>query len=99
MSKEDSSSAQRLEDQVTKYRRVLEGEVASHRLFSRITLATGAGLVLAGVAITYYYASLGWLLVIVGILRVLNTLFDLQRKDDLDRKLKQLDREFGRGAN
>lgn len=72
---------------------VLEKEVASHRLFSRITLVTGVALILVGIVATYY-SSLGWLLVLVGILRVLNTLYDLQRKDDLDQKLKQLDREF-----
>jgi hypothetical protein len=98
LSKKESSDIQLLEDQVIRYRRVLEREVASHRLFSRIALVTGAGLVLGGIAATYYYASLGWLLVIVGILRLLNTLYDLQRKDDLDRKLEQLDREFGRSV-
>ncbi len=84
---------QRLEDQIMRYRMVLEKEVASHRLFSRITLVTGVALILVGIVATYY-SSLGWLLVLVGILRVLNTLYDLQRKDDLDQKLKQLDREF-----
>ncbi len=85
---------QRLEDQIVRYRMVLEREVASHRLFSRITLVTGVALILGGITASYYYPPLGWLLVIVGILRVLNTLYDLQRKDALDQKLKQLDREF-----
>ncbi len=70
--------------------------MASHRLFSIITLVTGVAFILGGVVATYYFGSLGWLLVIVGIIRVLNTGYDLQRKDDLDQKLKQLDREFGR---
>ena len=96
LSNEDFSNVQRLEDQATRYRRVLEKEIASQRLLSRITLATGVGLILAGIATTYYYYPLGWLLILVGILRALNTFYDLRRRDDLDLKLRQLDREFGR---
>jgi hypothetical protein len=92
---EEFSSVQQLKDQIIRYRTVLEKEVATHRLFSRVTLVSGVALILGGIVATYY-SPLGWLLVFVGILRVLNTLYDLQRKDDLDRKLKQLDREFRR---
>ena len=57
----------------------------------RVLLALGGG-------ITYYsadYASLGYLLLIVGLLRLLNTFYDLQRGDDLKRSLKDMDEKFG----
>jgi len=73
------------------------GEVAPHRAFSRIALATGVMLLLAGIPLAYYYTPIGWLFVLVGVLRLVNALNDLLRKDDLKRKLELLDTEFGRG--
>jgi preprotein translocase subunit Sss1 len=62
LSKEPLPPGQQLEDQIIRYRMVLTKEAASHKLFSRITLVTGLGLLLTGIVGTYYYAPLGWLL-------------------------------------
>src|SRR5712692_6339167 len=88
-----------LEDELTWYREVITREIQSHRLFSRITVLTGLGLVALGGAIAFYsadYATLGFLLLLVGALRFLNTFYDLQREDSLKRSLRALDEKLGR---
>ncbi len=84
------------EEQVLEYRKVLRAEVRSHRRFARIGITTGAGLLVLGIAIAYLYAPLAWLLAIVGLLRIVNSTFDLQREDELQRILRRLDERFGR---
>lgn len=87
------------EDEAGQYRMLLVGEIRNHKLFSRVTLATAAGLLSLGGGIAYYspnYATLGYLLLIVGFLRFLNTFYDLQREDSLQRSLKYLDEKFER---
>ena len=96
MSDKDVSSTGRLEQELGEYRQVLMKEVRTHRQFSRIAILTGCGLLVGGVVTLYYYAPLGWLLVIVAVLRVLNSLYDLQREDELQRRLRQLEDRFGR---
>ncbi len=88
-----------LEDEVTGYRKIITREISSHKLFSQITVLTGLGLIVLGGMIAFLavdYATLGYLLLIVGVLRFLNTLYDLQREDILKRSLAALDEEFGR---
>ncbi len=84
-----------LEEEVMEYRRVLEGEVHAHKRFSRITALTGVGLLIGGLFATYF-SSLGWLLVLFGMLRVLNSIYDLQREDELHRKLGRIEGRFGK---
>jgi len=76
---------------------VLANEILSHKRFSITTLGIGLALILGGIVGTFYYAPLGWLLIFFGVLRVLNSTYDMRRKDELERKLHELDREFGRG--
>jgi len=76
---------------------ILEKEVRHHRLFSLIGIITGLGLLGLGLTLAYFlfYTSLGYLLILVGILRIANSLYDLQREDRLKGELKRLERKFG----
>ncbi len=88
-----------MDNEAREYRKVLEEEVSSHKLFSRLTLLTGLGLIALGFTISIYAISittLGYLLVLVGTLRFLNSFFDLQRKDKLQVELDQLENQFKR---
>jgi hypothetical protein len=76
-------------DELAQYREIVEGEIRNHRLFSRITLLTGAGLIVLGTLIAFYspdLISLGYLLLFAGVLRFLNTFYDLQREDPPEEK-------------
>ncbi len=95
----DPDSWKPLEDEVNRYRELITREIQSHRLFSRITVVTGLGLVALGGTIAFYsadYATLGFLLLLVGVLRFLNTFYDLQREDSLKSSLRALDEKLVR---
>jgi hypothetical protein len=86
-------------DELGQYREIVEREIRNHRLFSRITLMTGAGLIGLGVLIAFYspdLISLGYLLLFVGVLRFLNTFYDLQREDHLKKSVRRVEERFGR---
>ena len=83
------------DDEKLEYRRALVDEVRSHRWFSRITLLRATGLMIGGMIIVNYYPPLGWLLVIGGLLQVLNTIYDLQREDKLQKRLMDIQQKFG----
>ncbi len=88
-----------LEEEVLAYQGILVDEVRNHKQFSRITMLTGFGLLVLGVALLLYYPPLGWLLLIFGVLRVLNSVYDFQREDELRRRLRLLEERFGRHRN
>jgi hypothetical protein len=86
-------------DELAQYREIVEGEIRNHRLFSRVTLLTGAGLIGLGAVIATYspdLISLGYLLLFVGVLRFLNTFYDLQREDHLKKSVRRIEERFGR---
>ena len=86
-------------DELAQYREIVEGEIRNHRLFSRVTLLTGAGLIVLGALIAFYspnLISLGYLLLFVGVLRFLNTFYDLQREDRLKKSVRRIEERFGR---
>lgn len=86
-------------DELAQYREIVEGEIRNHRLFSRITLLTGAGLMGLGAVIAINspdLISLGYLLLFVGVLRFLNTFYDLQREDRLKKSVRRIEERFGR---
>lgn len=84
-----------LREEVSEYRGILVKEIGSHRSYARSMLATGLGLLGLGIVLTFYFSFLGYLLVIVGLIRSLNTYYDITRQDELRLSLKQLDRKFG----
>jgi hypothetical protein len=96
---DSKSSLEGFNEEAAEYRRVLVDEIANHKMFSRIAIATGFGLILLGVLIGIYLpslATLGYLLVLVGALRFLNTFYDMQREDKLQVELRRLDQQFKR---
>ncbi len=88
--------AENPEDEASEYRRILLKEVSNHRLFARVTVITSFGLIGLGAALANYsLVTLGYLLVIVGVLRFLNTFYDLQREDKLKREMRRIEKTFG----
>ncbi len=82
-------------DEASEYRRILLKEVSNHRLFARFTVITSLGLIGVGVAIAdYFFAVLGYLLVVLGALRFLNSFYDLQREDKLQKELRRIEKTF-----
>ena len=73
------------------YRGVLEREIRMHRAYSRVVAVTGLGLVGLGILLTGYFSGLGWLLVLVGILRAVSAVYDLGRKDQLQKSLDRIE--------
>ena len=70
-----------IDHEAGEYRKVLEEEVSSHKMFSKLTFLTGLGLIVLGFAIGLYVmsiATLGYLLVLVGTIRFLNSFYDLR---------------------
>jgi hypothetical protein len=89
-------------DELAQYREIVKVEIRSHRLFSRVTLLTGAGLMGLGAVIAVYspdLIALGYLLLFVGALRFLNTFYDLQREDRLRRSVRRIEERFGKREN
>ncbi len=85
------------EEELVAYREALRDEIRAHRNFFRVTILTGFGLLIGGILILNYYTPLGWLLVLVGTIRGLNSLYDIQREDMLKKKLRELEERFGGG--
>ena len=88
-----------VEDEVTGYREIIMREISSHKQFARITVLTGLGLIALGGMIAFFaadYVTLGYLLLLVGVLRLFNTLYDLGREDSLKRSLAALDERLER---
>jgi len=73
------------------YRGVLVREIRVHRVYSRVAAVTGLGLLGLGLGISFSYSDIGWLLVLVGILRAVSAIYDLGRKDQLQQSLTRLD--------
>jgi len=80
---------------VTVYNRIIADEVRDHALYAKILVGTGLGLIVSGWLIEQYYSPLGLLLILVGILRTINSIYDLQRGDSLKKKMRLVKREFG----
>ncbi len=77
------------------HNRTLSDEVRDHAAYAKVLLATGFGLTLLGFLIITYYAPLGLLLILVGILRSINSIYDFKRGDTLKRKMRLVRQEFG----
>lgn len=78
-----------------KYREVLVKEIRTHRSYSLAAGITGLGLVGLGILITASTSVLGWLLVLLGILRLVSALYDMGRKDALQKSLERIDENAG----
>jgi hypothetical protein len=73
------------------YRGVLVREIRMHRTYSVVAVVTGLGLVGLGIVISPSYSDLGWLLLLVGILRAVSAAYDIGRKDQLQKSLERID--------
>jgi hypothetical protein len=91
----DDSSVDTLKKLVAVHNRILSDEVRDHAAYAKVLLATGFGLTLLGFLIITYYAPLGLLLILVGILRSINSIYDFKRGDTLKRKMRLVRQEFG----
>ena len=91
----DDSTVDGLKKLVAVHNRILSDEVQDHALYAKVLLGTGFGLVVLGFLITSYYAPLGLLLILVGILRTINSVYDFKRGDSLKRKMRLVRQEFG----
>ena len=80
---------------VATYERLVKDEAKNHRLFAKTLLLTGLAMILAGLLVTAYYAPLGLLLLIVGTIRAINSVYDFGREDSLKRKMRMIRQEFG----
>ncbi len=87
-----------LEEEKLEYRKVLEDEVKNHRRLSRITFLRGILFLPGGAALTYFYAPLGWLVIIGGMIQILNSAFEFQRKDKLQQRLLWIREKYGNPA-
>ena len=77
------------------YREVLMKEIKMHRSYSVVAAITGLGLLGLGIIVTPSYSDLGWLLVLVGLLRTVSALYDFGRKDHLQKSLEKIDEKAG----
>ncbi len=77
------------------YNRILNDEVHDHALYAKVLVVTGLGLIVFGFVVAQYYFPLGLLLIIVGILRTINSIYDFQRGDSLKKKMRLIKQEFG----
>jgi hypothetical protein len=75
--------------------RILSDEVRDHALYAKVLLTTGFGLILIGLLIATIYLPLGLFVVLVGLLRAVNTLYDFRREESLKRKMRLVRQEFG----
>ncbi len=73
------------------YRGVLVREIGMHRAYSRVAAITGPGLVGLGILVSPSFSDLGWLLALVGILRAVSAVYDLGRKDQLQKSLDRIE--------
>ena len=79
----------------SEYRGVLVKEIKMHRSYSVVAAITGLGLLGLGIVVTSSYSDLGWLLVLVGLLRAVSALYDFGRKDQLQKSLEKIDEKAG----
>ena len=79
----------------SEYRGVLVKEVRMHRSYSVVAAITGIGLMGLGVLVSSSFSDLGWLLVLVGLLRAVSALYDFGRKDQLQKSLERIDDKAG----
>lgn len=91
----DESLVADLKKLVVLHDRILSDEVRDHSLYAKVLLGTGFGLVLLGFLLTSLYEPLGLLLILVGILRTINSVYDFKRGDSLKRKMTLVKQEFG----
>jgi hypothetical protein len=91
----DDSVVADLKKLVVLHDRILTDEVRDHALYAKVLLGTGFGLVLLGFLLTALYTSLGLLLILVGVLRTINSVYDFKRGDALKRKMTLVRQEFG----
>ena len=77
------------------YRGVLVKEIKMHRSYSVVAAVTGLGLVGLGILVRSSSSDLGWLLVLVGLLRAVSALYDFSRKDQLQKSLERIDEKAG----
>jgi hypothetical protein len=91
----DESSLDSIKKLVAVYNRILSDEVHEHALYAKVLLATGFGLIAVGVAVAQYYLPLGLLLILVGVLRTINSIYDFQREESLKKKMRLIRQEFG----
>jgi hypothetical protein len=91
----DDSTVDALKKLVAVYNRILSDEVRDHALYAKVLLATGFGLILVGLLIATIYAPLGLLLVLVGLLRAINSIYDFRREEQLKKKMRLVRQEFG----
>ncbi len=77
------------------YRGVLVREIKMHRNYSVVAVITGLGLIGLGLAISASYSDLAWLLAFVGILRSVSAVYDIGRKDQLQKSLERIDEKAG----
>ncbi len=75
----------------SEYREVLVKEIRAHRAYSRVATLTGIGLIGLGIVVGFTSSDLGLLLDLVGILRALSAIYDLGRKDQLQRSLERIE--------
>jgi hypothetical protein len=91
----DDSTVDALKKLVAVHNRILSDEVRDHALYAKVLLATGCGLILGGFLIALYFAPLGLLVTLVGILRAINSIYDFRREDSLKKKMRLVRQEFG----
>ncbi len=73
------------------YRGVLVREIRMHRVYARTAALTGLGLIGLGLLVGFSYSDLGLLLDLVGILRAVSAIYDLGRKDQLQKSLERIE--------
>src|SRR5215469_7667356 len=91
----DSSTADSSEALLRLYDRILNDELRNHILYAKILVITGVALILLGIVLIPYYSPLGLLLILVGVLRSLNCVYDLTREDSLKKQMRLVKQEFG----
>ncbi len=77
------------------FRGVLVKEIEMHRNYSRAAAITGLGLVGLGILVSPSYSDFGWLLALLGTLRAVSAVYDLGRKDQLQKSLERIDEKAG----
>ena len=91
----DDSTVDALKKLVEVQNRILKDEVRDHLLYMRVMLLTGIALILVGYAVLTYISPIGVLLVLFGILRIINSVYDFSREDSLKKKMRLVTQTFG----
>lgn len=77
------------------YREVLVKEIRAHKNYLKVAAITGLGLIGLGAIVSFSYSDLGILVSLIGMLRVLSGVYDLGRKDRLEKSLELIDEKTG----